>query len=110
MNPSSALIIVLLPAPLGPSRPTAPTGNKALTSASARFFPYSTVTLSSVTAAPAGTPGRGPGALASVAVGTGGESVATLMGGCWLIRGSPGPGSFSDTLVTASPSAPAARP
>ena len=28
MNPSSDLIIVLLPAPLGPSRPTAPGGER----------------------------------------------------------------------------------
>ena len=51
MKPSSALIIVLLPAPFGPSRPTAPSGKAALTSASALFFPYSTVRFSSVTAA-----------------------------------------------------------
>ena len=34
-KPSSALIIVLLPAPFGPSRPTAPGGNVAVTSRSA---------------------------------------------------------------------------
>jgi hypothetical protein len=38
MKPSSDLIIVLLPAPFGPSRPTAPIGKTALTSARARFF------------------------------------------------------------------------
>src|SRR5436190_5477050 len=50
MKPSSALSIVLLPAPFGPRSPTAPFGNCALTSRSARFFPYSTVTRSSWTA------------------------------------------------------------
>src|SRR3954469_3783916 len=49
MNPSSDLIIVLLPAPLGPSSPTAPAANDDVTSRSARFFPYVTVTPSSVT-------------------------------------------------------------
>ena len=44
MNPSSALIIVLLPAPFGPSRPTAPAANDAVTSASAWLRPYVTVT------------------------------------------------------------------
>ena len=45
-NPSSALIIVLLPAPLGPSRPMAPRENVAVTPFSARLRPYSTTTLS----------------------------------------------------------------
>src|SRR6476619_5266732 len=48
-KPSSDLIIVLLPAPFGPSSPTAPDGNAALTSRSAACRPYATVTLSSVT-------------------------------------------------------------
>ena len=34
-NPSSALIIVLLPAPFGPSSPTAPGRNVVVTSVSA---------------------------------------------------------------------------
>ena len=38
-GPSSALIIVLLPAPFGPSRPTAPLGNVAVTSRSAHWRP-----------------------------------------------------------------------
>ena len=42
MNPSSDLSIVLLPAPLGPSRPTAPAANDEVTSRSARFLPYVT--------------------------------------------------------------------
>src|SRR5688500_9696446 len=102
MKPSSDLIIVLLPAPFGPSRPTAPSGNVALTSASARFVPYSTVRPSRVTAAAGrGWSGTGPpGALASGAVGMGGWSVATLMGGCWLIRDRAVPGS--DTLSQAA--------
>ncbi len=37
MKPSSALSIVLLPAPFGPSRPTAPRAKRALTPFSARF-------------------------------------------------------------------------
>src|SRR5258708_7259986 len=49
MKPSSAFSMVLLPAPFGPSRPTAPAANDEVTSRSARFFPYVTVTLSSVT-------------------------------------------------------------
>src|SRR5689334_5451004 len=59
MKPSSDLIIVLLPAPLGPRRPTAPIGKLALTSLSALFFPYSTVTPSSETAAAGGAPASG---------------------------------------------------
>ena len=38
-KPSSDLSSVLLPAPLGPSRPTAPGGNTAVTSFSAQFLP-----------------------------------------------------------------------
>src|SRR5580765_8090399 len=49
MNPSSDFSIVLLPAPFGPSRPTAPAANDDVTSRSARFLPYVTVTPSSVT-------------------------------------------------------------
>src|SRR4030095_14951014 len=46
-KPSSDLIIVLLPAPFGPSSPTAPLGNTVVTSLSARLDrPYSTVTFS----------------------------------------------------------------
>src|SRR5688572_4299834 len=48
-NPSSALIIVLLPAPFGPRRPTAPGGNAALTSRKAKPRPYLTLTRSSWT-------------------------------------------------------------
>src|SRR2546428_210225 len=51
MKPSSALIIVLLPAPFGPSSPTAPGANAAVTSRSASLRPYLTVTTSSVTTA-----------------------------------------------------------
>src|ERR1700724_1692157 len=50
-KPSSALIIVLLPAPLGPSRPTGPAADEALPSRSARLFSEATVTLSRVTTA-----------------------------------------------------------
>src|SRR5215471_4637440 len=51
-KPSSDLIIVLLPAPFGPSSPTAPRTNVVETSLSARFdLPYSTVTFSSETTA-----------------------------------------------------------
>ncbi|OLB63323.1 MAG: hypothetical protein AUI11_01915 [Acidobacteria bacterium 13_2_20CM_2_66_4] len=49
MKPSSDLIIVLFPAPFGPSSPTAPPANAAVTSRSAAFLPYITVTVSSVT-------------------------------------------------------------
>src|SRR5215470_4386097 len=49
MKPSSDLIIVLLPAPFGPSSPTAPAANDDVTSRSARFLPYATVTPSRVT-------------------------------------------------------------
>jgi hypothetical protein len=38
-NPRSDFSKVLLPAPLGPSRPTAPLANDVLTSRSAWFFP-----------------------------------------------------------------------
>src|SRR3954464_4465000 len=48
-SPSSALIIVLLPAPFGPSKPTAPPGNVAVTSRSAHCAPYFTLTLASET-------------------------------------------------------------
>src|SRR5512138_2553338 len=51
-NPSSDLIIVLLPAPFGPSNPTAPLANVVVTSLSALFDrPYSTVTFSRETTA-----------------------------------------------------------
>src|SRR5579872_6521266 len=56
-NPSSALIIVLLPAPFGPSRPTAPAANDAVTSRSAAFAPYWTVTWSSETTSAGGAAG-----------------------------------------------------
>src|SRR6266542_627330 len=49
MKPSSALIIVLLPAPFGPSSPTAPAANDEVTSRSASWRPYETLTVSSVT-------------------------------------------------------------
>src|SRR5437867_10696993 len=49
MKPSSALIIVLLPAPFGPSSPTAPAANDEVTSRRAVLRPYITVTVSSVT-------------------------------------------------------------
>src|SRR5438128_6437414 len=49
MKPSSALIIVLLPAPFGPSSPTAPAANDEVTSRRAILRPYITVTVSSVT-------------------------------------------------------------
>src|SRR4029077_16721202 len=52
-KPSSDLIIVLLPAPFGPSSPTAPRTNVVVTSLSARLDPYSTVTFSSETTASA---------------------------------------------------------
>ena len=45
MKPSSVLSSVLLPAPFGPSRPTAPGGNEAVTSCRARCLPYKTVRL-----------------------------------------------------------------
>src|ERR1051325_2898156 len=48
-NPSNALSIVLLPAPFGPSRPTAPAAKPVLTSRKAVLRPYVTVTRSSVT-------------------------------------------------------------
>src|SRR5438034_18996 len=48
-NPSSALIIVLLPAPLGPSSPMAPREKDAVTPLRARLRPYSTTTLSRTT-------------------------------------------------------------
>src|SRR5439155_722179 len=51
-NPSSALIIVLLPAPFGPSSPTAPFANDAVTSRSATLLPYATVTLARATMEP----------------------------------------------------------
>ena len=38
-KPSSDLSMVLLPAPFGPSRPTAPRANRAVTFFSAWFFP-----------------------------------------------------------------------
>ena len=58
-KPSSALSIVLLPAPLGPRSPTAPRANLALTSLRAWFAPYSTVTpSSSTTGSVAGEAGR----------------------------------------------------
>src|SRR5579864_4270791 len=61
MNPSSDLRSVLLPAPFGPKRPTAPFGKTALTSRRARFEPYATVTWSSATAASiTGPPTRWP--------------------------------------------------
>src|SRR5512146_589253 len=44
-KPRSDLSSVLFPAPFGPSRPTAPRGNTAVTSARAGFRPYDTVTL-----------------------------------------------------------------
>src|SRR5437667_2385142 len=50
-NPSSALSIVLLPAPFGPSSPTAPAANDAVTARSACWPPYATVTSSNVTTA-----------------------------------------------------------
>ena len=49
-SPSSAFNIVLLPAPFGPSRPTAPVGNSADTSESAHCRPYATLTFSKVAA------------------------------------------------------------
>ena len=51
MKPSRLLIIVLLPAPLGPSRPTAPGRKLALTSRSAQALPYATLTPCRVTTA-----------------------------------------------------------
>src|SRR5262245_7040193 len=49
-KPSSDLIMVLLPAPFGPSSPTAPRTNVVVTSLSARLDrPYNTVTFSSDT-------------------------------------------------------------
>ena len=69
-NPSSALSIVLFPAPFGPSRPIAPAGNWAVTSRSARFLPYSTVTASSVTTGPVGA---GLGACVKPGVAAGGR-------------------------------------
>src|SRR5581483_8190051 len=50
-NPSSDFSSVLLPAPFGPSRPTAPPAKAAVTSRSAALRPYRTVTPSSVTTA-----------------------------------------------------------
>ena len=49
MKPSSVLSSVLLPAPFGPSRPTAPAGNDAVTSFRARCLPYRTVRFLMVT-------------------------------------------------------------
>src|SRR4029450_103449 len=48
-NPSNALSIVLLPAPFGPRRPTAPRPNDAVTLLRATAFPYATLTASSAT-------------------------------------------------------------
>src|SRR5437588_4322580 len=48
-KPRSAFSIVLLPAPFGPRRPTAPLAKDAVTSRSAAWRPYATVTASSVT-------------------------------------------------------------
>src|SRR3954453_20934990 len=65
MKPSKALIIVLLPAPFGPSSPTAPAANELVTSRSAGCAPYMTVTPSSVTTGPGSVIGTRTGALAS---------------------------------------------
>src|SRR5438874_1415038 len=50
MRPSSAFSMVLLPAPFGPSSPTAPAGNSADTPESAHCLPNTTLTPSSVAA------------------------------------------------------------